>query len=509
MKNYLTALLLLPLLIACGGGDKKTTNTTVKQISRTAPLDPLIGDYQGELDTKNGKETLCAQVIAYKDGKYTANLLSKFDTRGALLIKLEGQKQEDGAVVFSEDRGDGMTWQASIAEKGMAGTVKGKKDGKFLLKKVVRLSPDLGKKPPKGAIVLFDGSSLDKWKQTPEPKGYVNLARLVGGDYRCAYIKTVLFSKKAQQAVLELGSDDGMKVWLNGKTVFTVNKHRGAKPAQDKVDVSLQKGWNELLIKVTNDNGAWGAYAGVSGADGILVSPLGDQEKAVELSDGFIPRWLVSDAYKQAGKDAVGLFDIVFPPEKGNAGVKWADVDITKYDDKPRWEIVEGGAMQVRPGSRSIYTRQKFWNYRLHLEFRSPFMPNYTGQSRGNSGVYNLCRYEVQVLDSYGLEGKDNECGGIYKIAAPLVNMCAPPMQWQSYDITFTAPKFDKKGKKIANARITVIQNGVKIHDNLELPFPTAGAFIPDESKPAGIFLQDHGDPVQYRNIWIVDLGDK
>ena len=506
MRRYLL-LLLLPLIIACGT-ENKQSSTKAKQISRTAPLDPLMGDYQGELTTKDAKESLCAQVIAYKDGQYKLNLLSKFDTRDALLIKLDGQKQVDGAIVFQKANKNGLSWTASIAENGLAGTVNGKKNGKFLLKKVMRLSPELGKKPPKDAIVLFDGTSLDKWRQTPEPQGYINLARLVGGDYSCAYIKTKIFSENEQKAVLEVGSDDGIKVWLNAKVIFTLNKHRGAKPGQDKVDIPLHKGWNDLLIKVTNDNGSWGAYVGLADAQGILVSTVGEKNNAAELNKGFITLWQVSGSYKKDGMDAVGLFDIVFPPEEDGAEVKWTDVDITKYDDKPRWEIIDG-AMQVRPGSRSIYTRQSFWNYQLHLEFRSPFMPNYTGQSRGNSGVYNLCRYEVQVLDSYGLEGKDNECGGIYKISEPLVNMCAPPMQWQSYDITLTAPKFNKKGKKIANARITVVHNGVKIHDNLELPFPTAGAYIPDESKPAGIFLQDHGDPVQYRNIWIVDMGGK
>ena len=107
------------------------------------------------------------------------------------------------------------------------------------------------------------------------------------------------------------------------------------------------------------------------------------------------------------------------------------------------------------------------------------------------------------MLDSYGLEGADNECGGIYQIAQPLVNMCAPPLQWQSYDITFHAAKLDASGRKLANARITVLQNGVVIHDNLELPKVTGGAVDEKEGQSAGLLLQDHGNPVQYRNIWV------
>ncbi|HOY59375.1 MAG TPA: DUF1080 domain-containing protein, partial [Verrucomicrobiota bacterium] len=114
--------------------------------------------------------------------------------------------------------------------------------------------------------------------------------------------------------------------------------------------------------------------------------------------------------------------------------------------------------------------------------------------------------YEVQVLDSYGLEGEDNECGGIYQIARPILNMCAPPLQWQTYDITYTTPKLDAAGKKTANARATILLNGVVIHDNLELPRITGGAVDDKEGQPAGILLQDHTNPVRYRNIWIEKL---
>ena len=133
-------------------------------------------------------------------------------------------------------------------------------------------------------------------------------------------------------------------------------------------------------------------------------------------------------------------------------------------------------------------------------------MPNAKGQARGNSGVYNQGRYEVQVLDSYGLSGEDNECGGIYKVARPLVNMCAPPMQWQSYDITFRGPRIDKQGKLIENVRITVIHNGVLIHDKLEIPGTTGGASDMDLHLPGPLKLQDHGNLIQYRNIWLVEI---
>ena len=173
----------------------------------------------------------------------------------------------------------------------------------------------------------------------------------------------------------------------------------------------------------------------------------------------------------------------------------------TKSDaDSVEWKLVKGGAMEVHGKSGSIVTKKKFTDFKLHVEFRPPFMPEKSGQGRGNSGVYLQGRYEVQVLDSYGLEGLDNECGGIYKIGPPLVNMCAPPAQWQTYDITFTAPKSGKP------AVTTVVHNGVTIHDEKVLPGPTGGALDKNVNEPGGIYLQDHGNPMQFRNIWLVEL---
>ena len=149
-------------------------------------------------------------------------------------------------------------------------------------------------------------------------------------------------------------------------------------------------------------------------------------------------------------------------------------------------------------------TKESFGDLTVHLEFRTPYMPNARGQGRGNSGVYIQGRYEVQILDSFGLEGADNECGGIYKQRAPLLNMCFPPLTWQTYDIDFTAPRFDDSGKKTANARITVRQNGIVIHKDVELTDKTGGgAAEGPDARP--LKLQDHGNPVYFRNIWVVE----
>ncbi len=170
-----------------------------------------------------------------------------------------------------------------------------------------------------------------------------------------------------------------------------------------------------------------------------------------------------------------------------------------------RWTLVDGNAMQVNQGG--IKTKQNFdGHFKLHVEFRVPYMPEAKGQGRGNSGVYLQGRYEVQVLDSYGLDSQDNDCGGIYKVAKPKVNACKAPTVWQTYDIDFRAPVF-KDGTKLKPAVISVVQNGRTIHEDVAIPLDnTVSGLGGDPGKPGPIMLQDHGNPVQFRNIWLVPL---
>lgn len=154
---------------------------------------------------------------------------------------------------------------------------------------------------------------------------------------------------------------------------------------------------------------------------------------------------------------------------------------------------------------KDIVTKQKFLNYTAHLEFMLPYRPDARSQGRGNSGFYMVDLYEVQILDSFGLDGKNNECGGIYTRLAPTVNTCLPPLQWQTYDIDFTSATLDAAGKKIANARITARLNGVIIHDNAEIVGKTGGARNEPEGTPGVLRLQGHGNPLQFRNFWVVE----
>jgi hypothetical protein len=157
--------------------------------------------------------------------------------------------------------------------------------------------------------------------------------------------------------------------------------------------------------------------------------------------------------------------------------------------------------------STGCTTKQSFTGYTLHLEFRTPYMPRARGQGRGNSGVYHSGRWETQILDSFGLEGRDNECGGIYSISKPKLNMCLPPLSWQTYDVTFVPARFDETGKRIAWPRITVKLNGVLVHEKLELTkdFTTSAPMNTPLTSPEGpVFLQNHNNPVVFRNIWIL-----
>ena len=177
---------------------------------------------------------------------------------------------------------------------------------------------------------------------------------------------------------------------------------------------------------------------------------------------------------------------------------------IVLFDGKPTDELkaarmTPAGLLQV-----GTETTRSYRDFCLHVEFRTPLMPAARGQSRGNSGVYVQGRYEVQILDSFGLVSQNNDCGGLYKQRPPLINMCFPPESWQTYDIDFRAARFDAQGKKQENARITVWQNGIKIHKNVELANKT-GAGAPEGPEPRPIKFQDHGDAVLYRNLWIVE----
>jgi hypothetical protein len=179
----------------------------------------------------------------------------------------------------------------------------------------------------------------------------------------------------------------------------------------------------------------------------------------------------------------------------------------THRDGKTASWPVSDGIFTVGAKSGDIMTKDKFDSFKLHLEFNVPYMPKATGQGRGNSGVYLGGLYELQVLDSYGLKLQDNDCGAIYKQLIPKFNACKPPLQWQTYDVTLHKAKYDGD-KLIKKTRVTIVQNGITIIDDAEI-VPCPANWGGKESEPGPLLLQDHGNDVQYRNIWIVPLDEK
>jgi len=206
---------------------------------------------------------------------------------------------------------------------------------------------------------------------------------------------------------------------------------------------------------------------------------------------------------ERAGKppsDAVVLFD-------GKDLSQWVSMD----GSPTKW-ITRDGYMECVKGSGYIRTLQCFGDCQLHVEWATPAPGEGKGQGRGNSGVFvGLDRYEIQVLDSYqNMTYADGGAGSVYGQYPPLVNVCRPPGEWQAYDMVYTAPRFDPEGKLLSAARLTVFQNGVLIQNNVELTGPTGWLDrAPYQAHPEKqpISLQDHGNPVRFRNIWVRELG--
>jgi hypothetical protein len=274
----------------------------------------------------------------------------------------------------------------------------------------------------------------------------------------------------------------GVQIWAQGGGKFEAVSFPGGLPGA---------GWEgdrEKVTRTVGERAKGGKAAHFTAKDGSIEADADGQSILVNNADGV--RVMELNRSDRSSPTLGAL-----PPE--NAVVLFDGKGVNRFP-KSRVDETIGALME------GITSEDTFGDCSLHVEFLLPYMPDARGQGRGNSGLYLQGRYEVQMLDSFALEGKDNECGGLYKIASPKVNMCLPPLTWQTYDVDFTAAKYDAEGRKTANARITVKHNGVAIHEDQELPGTTTSAPKKEENSPGPIYLQNHGNPVRYRNIWVV-----
>ena len=234
--------------------------------------------------------------------------------------------------------------------------------------------------------------------------------------------------------------------------------------------------------------------------------------EGVELKGGGVAGAIRDGKLSAKGKG--GTFDLALvvrkspterakPPAGAIVLLPYAPGKATSPDEwtNKKWALLKDGSMMVTGGDNN--TKRKFSRFRLHLEFRIPAL----GRGSGNSGVYILDRYEIQILDSFGRRPSKGGCSAVYQTFPAAANACLPAGRWQTYDITFRGPKLD--GDKVAQLpKITVVHNGVKVHDNVDVPHATGNARSRGHAETGPIRLQSHGSPVRFRNAWIVELKD-
>ncbi len=297
--------------------------------------------------------------------------------------------------------------------------------------------------------------------------GWIDLTAPGECSYCSVYARTQLWSDVEQAIQLELNSTN--------KIMFSLNDEEILSNDQGIARATLNQGWNTLLLKVYQDDSEWGFACRLLDSSGSSLSRVRVDPLARSLA---------------TPSDAVVLFD-------------GSDVSAWRHEDGSDlgWRVEQGGLV-VEPGAGDAFSRETFEDFTLHLEFMYPETdPADTGD--GNSGIYIFDTYEVQILDSHDQPARDNGCGALYRFRAPDVNVAYRPGQWQRYDIEFVAPRWDENGTKLAQARITVRHNGVLVHRDIRLTRPT-GAGSPERPGGGPIVLQDHGNRVRYRNIWVV-----
>jgi hypothetical protein len=294
------------------------------------------------------------------------------------------------------------------------------------------------------------------------------------GDYEGVYQSTGQKDRPADAKVVGEGQDE-YRVWITvgGETQFQIELK--GKKVDNKVPLAGMSGGVN--------------WAGEIAGGKLNLTIPGNYGASLNLEH------LIKES-PTAGLEPPENAIVLLPYEEGVAP------DLSEWTNDS-WLALPEGSMEV--GSEPNITKNVFKDIQLHMEFSIPYEPEKREQARGNSGVYIQNRYEVQILDSFGLILRGGDCGSVYTVAVTPINAALPPLSWQTYDITFRAPRLNEKGEVVEKPWVTVLWNGVKIHDTLLIPGPTLGGA---EGMPAEgpILLQDHGSKLRYRNIWLIEL---
>ncbi len=275
------------------------------------------------------------------------------------------------------------------------------------------------------------------------------------------------------------GKKTGGQIWAQGDGKFEAVIYQGGLPGD---------GWD-------GDRGTVVRMKGARSADGKIA--IFEQNGNHATADG-------RSFYQQNTPGIRGTELMRVTRQSPSMGAKPPQGAVVLFDGKDTAHFPDGKLTPDGLLEQGATSGDKFGDGTLHIEFMLAYKPNARGQMRGNSGVYLQGRYEVQVLDSFALDSKNNDCGAIYSIATPKQNLSFPPLTWQTYDIDFTAAKYDAEGKKTSSTRMTIKHNGVLIHDNVEVPHITTSAPVKEENSPGPLHLQNHGNPARYRNIWFL-----
>jgi hypothetical protein len=320
------------------------------------------------------------------------------------------------------------------------------------------------------ALVLFVACSC--WAQRSAEEAYPADPDPFMGDYVGRWSDDVTVNPEIAAQIIPLGNDN--------YRIRVVNKLDMRCPPLAIVEVSPENG--KLAFEADGMKGETDGRSFTGG--GIRGESTFRMEKVIRTSPTL---------GRQAPEGATILFD---------------GSNLDAWSDAKGWSVADDGSMLVDRKGEDIRTKGAWKDLELHIEFNLPYMPRARSQQRGNSGIFLQNIYEVQVLDSFGLEGYYDDCGALYKLSAPHVNATYPPGQWQTYDITYTAPKYDESGKLAENGRMTVHHNGVLIHADQELKWITAWTEEERKAAPprdaAPIRIQCHGDFMKFRNIWLV-----